>query len=243
MCPTPSPSASTTSTTDDTLRHATLGRKHATHIRVHWSRQGRVHGGGIRGDDSRPAPASSAGPAALAEDVRARLPSGILSGFGGMLPAPGFSFSPPLSPSDTGALSEPLDQQLFPLSAQSPQPSFQWTLPSGGLNPHSPADSGGQQQAGNALPRMANGYLPPPQQQQQLQQQHAYPSHLQTDGGDGSVHSTSARGAQQAKGGDWSGHGVSLAKRAGPEPADTALTLHPLLPRCFRLPLYGWLLR
>ena len=120
------------------------------------------------------------------EAVQARLPSGILSGFGGMLPAPGFSFSPP-SPSAHGALSEPLGQQLFPPASHSPPPSFQWPLSTNGFNVDSPSELGGPQQ----------------------QQQHYSSQHL-ADAGDGSVHSASAHAVQQPHGGDWSAHGVSL---------------------------------
>ena len=120
-----------------------------------------------------------------AQAVQARLPSGVLSGFGGMLPAPGFSFSPP-SPSANGALSGPLGQQLFPLSSHSPQPSFQWPHATDGFTAGSPSEQGGQQQ------------------QQYTGEHHA-------ENGDGSAHGASVYAIRQPDGGDWSAHGVSLA--------------------------------
>ncbi len=153
-------------------------------------RQDRVHGGSVGGGGggSRPVAASLAMPAGHAEAVQARLPSGLLSGFGGMLPAPGFSFSPP-SPSANGALSSGglLGQQLFPLSSHSPQPSFQWPLSTNGFNPDSPSELGGKHQ-----------------------QQQQYMSERQADAGDGSAHGGSAHAFHHPDGGDWSAHGVSL---------------------------------
>ena len=148
--------------------------------------------------------------------MQARLPSGILSGFGGMLPAPGFSFSPP-SPSANGALSGgPLGQQLCPLSSHSPQPSFQWPLSTNGFNPDSPSELGGQQQ------------------------QQQYLSEHQADAGDGSVHGASAHGVHHLTGGDWSAHGVSPATTLCPAQASSTgchqLQLLLLTRSCVTLP-------
>ena len=193
--------------------------------------QGHQHGGiDTRSGDA----AVQSGPPDNADLVAARLPSGILSGFGGMLPAPGFSFSPP-SPSVSGdGLSASLGQKLFPSSYQTPQPPFQW--PPGGqgfssLNPQSPTGSGGQQQRHAAAAQLnaAEGYHQGGPydscthaasnwgaEAQQQQQQSRQGGDASVHDGDGSVRAGSAHGGREASAqhpqhacdGDWSAHGV-----------------------------------
>ena len=158
-----------------------------------------------------------------------------------MLPAPGFTFSPP-SPSASGD-GHSLGQKLFPLSSQFPQPPFQgptWGQGFGSLNPQSPTDSVGQQALAHQ-PGTPNGYqreavhdstaraasaqsadfeaVAQYQGQPQLLQQSWHGGDPSAHGGDGSVRSASARDGEasgqysQGRGeGDWSAHGVRVSQ-------------------------------